>query len=225
VAKAKTQTSTLNPGAAGVNGAAIASNALAYLGSPYVWGGAPGTRVGVDAGTDCSGFTSMVLGRDLSMAVPGFPPGGYTGAEHGGTVADYIAWGGATTLGKGETPLAGDLVCFGPDTHIGIATSASDFVSALNPSLGVLVTDIKGAASGTIVYRRVNGVGTAPSGAGGTGTTGSLGSGIAAALVGAGLGAGVVGVMVVALLGGAALLGVAGAFVVAAAIRRAGLPQ
>ena len=125
MAKTKTQKTTLNPGAAGTNGAAIASDALMYVGSPYVWGGAAGTVKGKDAGTDCSGFVNMVLGRDLGMAVPGYGAGQYTGAEHGGTVADYIAWGGATTLGKGESPTAGDLVCYGPDVHIGIATSAT----------------------------------------------------------------------------------------------------
>lgn len=220
MAKAKTKTAPLNPGAAGTNGAAIASDAMNYLGSPYVWGGAPGTRVGTDAGTDCSGFCNMVLGRDLGMAVPGYGAGQYTGAEHGGTVADYIAWGGATTLGKSETPLPGDLVCYGPDVHIGIATSATDFVSALNPSLGTLVSDITGAASGTIVYRRVNGVGTAPTGAGGTSKTGSITSGLAGLVVGLGLGAGVVGVMVVVTVGVVAVLGFGGAALLAAAIRR-----
>jgi hypothetical protein len=223
VAKAKTQKTTLNPGAAGTNGAAIASDALMYVGSPYVWGGAAGTVKGKDAGTDCSGFVNMVLGRDLGMAVPGYGAGQYTGAEHGGTVADYIAWGGATTLGKGESPTAGDLVCYGPDVHIGIATSAKDFCSALNPSLGTLVTDITGAASGTIVYRRVNGVGAAPTGAGGTSATGGLSSTLAGIVVGLGLGAGVVGVLVGVILGGAALLGLAGAAVLGAAIRRAGM--
>jgi hypothetical protein len=222
--KAKTKTAPLNPGAAGTTGAAIASDAIAYLGSPYVWGGAPGTRIGTDAGTDCSGFVNMVLGRDLGMAVPGYGAGQYTGAEHGGTVADYIAWGGATTLGKGETPVAGDLVCYGPDVHIGIATSAADFCSALNPSLGTLVTDISGAASGTIVYRRVNGVGTAPTGAGGSTKTGGVSSALADLVVGLGLGVGVVGAAIAVGLGAMTLLGLAGAALVGAAIRRAGFP-
>jgi cell wall-associated NlpC family hydrolase len=211
-------------GAAGINGAAIASDAIGYVGrARYVFGGAPGTQKGVDAGTDCSGFVSMVLCRDLGIAIPGFAAGAYSGSQHGPVVSDYIAWSGATTLGKNESPVAGDLVCYAPDTHIGIATSAVDFVSALNPSLGVAVTEIAGAASGTIVYRRINGTGAAPTGDGGSSTTSSLGSSLAGIVAGAGLGAGVVGVLVVGILGGAALLGTLGAFLLAAAIRRAGV--
>jgi cell wall-associated NlpC family hydrolase len=205
------------------SGAAIASDAMTYIGSPYVWGGAPGIGNGHDQGTDCSGFVSMVLGRDLGLSIPGYAAGTYDGSQHGATVAGYIAWPGATTLGKSEVVQAGDLVCYAPDTHIGIATSGSSFVSALDVELGVAVTGITGAASGTVVYRRVNGVGQAPTGEGGTGTAGSVGSSLAgmAAAVGAGLGvgAGLVGLV----LAGAAVTGLILAVLVGVAIRRAGM--
>lgn len=203
-------------------GAEIASDAMTYVGkASYVWGGAPGTARGHDAGTDCSGFVSMVLGRDLGMAIPGYAAGTYDGSQHGPVVSAYASWSGATTLGKNEAPEIGDLVCYLPDTHIGIATSGSDFVSALDPQLGVAVTGINGAASGTVIFRRVNGVGTAPTGAGGSSTTGSLGSGIAAVIGGFGFGAGVAGALVVGIVGLAALAGVGVAAVFAVAISRA----
>lgn len=210
------------PTAAGVNGAAIASDAMNYVGhASYVWGGAPGTTRGRDDGTDCSGFVNMVLGRDLGMAIPGYAAGAYDGSQHGGTVADYIAWNGAATLGKNETPQAGDLVCYAPDTHIGIATDATSFVSALDPALGVAVTGINGAASGTVVYRRVLGVGAAPTGDGGIDVTGGLASSLAAVVAGFGAGAGIAGALVLVAVGGAALLGIVGAALLGVALKRA----
>jgi cell wall-associated NlpC family hydrolase len=203
-------------------GATIASDAMTYVGhASYVFGGAPGTTPGHDAGTDCSGFVSMVLGRDLGMAIPGYAAGAYDGSQHGPVVSDYASWKGATTLGKNEAPEIGDLVCYLPDTHIGIATSGSDFVSALDPQLGVAVTGINGAASGTVIFRRVNGVGTAPTGEGGTSTTVSLGASIAGMLGALGVGVGVAGLLVAGVLGVTALAGIGIAALLGYAISQA----
>jgi cell wall-associated NlpC family hydrolase len=208
--------------AAPSTGATIASDAMSYIGkADYVWGGAPGTTPGHDAGTDCSGFVSMVLGRDLGMAIPGYAAGAYDGSQHGPVVSAYASWSGATTLGKNEAAEIGDLVCYLPDTHIGIATSGSDFVSALDPELGVAVTGINGAASGTVIFRRVNGVGTAPTGAGGATTTASVGSSIAGVIAGFAAGAGLAGALVAVIVGGAALAGLGIAAVIGIAIARA----
>ncbi|SRR6266487_4263456 len=78
------------------------------------------------------------------------PPG-----SHGPVVTDYASWAGATTVG---TPAAGDLCIFLPDQHIGIAVNATEMVSALNPSLGTRRTPIGGAAGGSLIYRRINGI-------------------------------------------------------------------
>lgn len=132
------------PASLGVSGDQISADAQRYIGHPYVWGS-----------WDCSGMVSHVLSADLGLAIPGYQPGDFRGPPpHGPVVSDYIAWGGARNVG---IPAPGDLVCFGPDVHIGIAVSASRMVSALNPQLGTQITDISSTASGQIIYRRVTG--------------------------------------------------------------------
>lgn len=149
-------------------GSAIVAAARPYIGRwTYVFGGTPNPP-GVLVG-DCSSFVSMVLGYRLRLALPGGKWGdpGFPPHSHGPVVADYIAWGGARDV---STPQAGDLVCYGPDEHIGIATDADNFISALNPDLGVRVVPILGGAPGPIYYRRVTGV----AGAGLPGPVGQL---------------------------------------------------
>lgn len=155
------------------SGTAIVQDALTYQGSAYVFGGAPGTAKGRDAGTDCSGFINMLLGRDLHMAIPGYAAGAYTGASHGPVVLSYAGWGGATTLPPGTPPSGGDL-CVWPGAgalgHIGLATDSTHMISALDPEHGVIVTPIagNGPAGAKLIYRRING--SAQGGGGGTGT-------------------------------------------------------
>lgn len=133
-----------------VTGDQIAADAVRYVGRPYVWGG-----------WDCSGMVSHVLSADLGLAIPGYAAGQFTGPPpHGPVVSDYIAWAGARTVTGPPAP--GDLVCFGPDVHIGIALSGTRMVSALNPSLGTQESAIGSTAPGQVIYRRVTG--TTPGG-------------------------------------------------------------
>lgn len=133
----------LPAGAAVVTGDEIAATAQSHIGHPYVWGG-----------WDCSGMVSHVLSAQLGLAIPGYGPGQFQGPPpHGPVVSDYIAWRGARTIPGPPEP--GDLVCFGPDVHIGIAISATRMVSALNPKLGTQDTPISSTASGQVIYRRV----------------------------------------------------------------------
>jgi len=202
------------------SGTDIASDALKYQGLGYVWGG-NASRPG---DWDCSAFVSYVLGHDFGLTLPGggtYGSSGYPPNSHGPVVSDYAAWSGATTLGKGEAAQAGDLVMWLPDTHIGIVIGPGQMISALDTQLGTVASAIGGAASGTIAYRRVNGAGTAPSGAGGTSATTSVGSSLAGILAAAGIGVGVAGGLVVLVVGGAAVAGVIGAALLAAAIARA----
>ena len=132
------------PASLAVSGDQIAADAQRYIGHPYVWGG-----------WDCSGMVSHVLSADLGLALPGYRAGLFQGPPpHGPVVSVYIAWSGARNVG---IPAPGDLVCFGPDVHIGIAISASRMVSALNPQLGTQESDIGSTATGQIIYRRVTG--------------------------------------------------------------------
>lgn len=152
-----------------VTGDEIAAAAERHIGHPYVWGG-----------WDCSAMVSHVLSVDLGLATPDYGPGQYTGPPpHGPVVSDYIKWRGARTIAGPPAP--GDLVCFGPDVHIGIAVSATRMVSALNPQLGTQETPITSTASGQVIYRRVTG--TVP---GGSRRPASSGSGSSSATAVAG---------------------------------------
>jgi cell wall-associated NlpC family hydrolase len=120
---------------------AIANTALSYVGSRYVWGGAGGTVKGVDAGTDCSGFCNMVIGRDHGLAIPGYPPGAYSGAAHGPATGGWLLWSGVTAVTAAELQ-PGDLLVW--PTHMGFALGGGQMVSALDTNDGVKVTTIAG---------------------------------------------------------------------------------
>jgi len=183
-----------------LTGRVIARLALVYKGAGYVYGG-PAASVG---DWDCSSYVSYVLHQArLSLpngkwGDPGFPPN-----SHGPVVISYATWTGATTV---SMPQAGDLCCWvgeGAAGHIGIAISATEMISALNPSLGTLVTPIGGTGpSGVpLIYRRINGLaGGGPvvvSGPGPSQSAGVVVAGVLALLAAAGLAAaGVVAVVV-----------------------------
>jgi cell wall-associated NlpC family hydrolase len=106
---------------------------------PYEWGGyTPNT------GWDCSGACNWITGAIYHLLIPGFLPGtfGYN-SGHGPVVADWINFGGVTRGWFGAVqPLPGDLIAWGPNQHIGMAFSATRFVSAANPSAGTIEADI-----------------------------------------------------------------------------------
>src|ERR1700678_3474455 len=99
--------------ASGAALSAIAKDALEYRGAGYVWGGAPADGIG---NWDCSSFTNWVCGHDLSLAIPGYPAGSYTGASHGPTTTIWLVWDGLSTVGHNGTEApAGDLAIW--ETH------------------------------------------------------------------------------------------------------------
>ncbi len=118
-------------------GNVIESDALQYRGYPYVWGGSS------PQGFDCSGLVNQVIGRDLRMSIPGYPSGQYSG--HGPVTGQWFAWSGAVTI-PGSQMQAGDLVCW--ITHMGIAISSSNIISAQDPAIGVAVSTVQGASPG-----------------------------------------------------------------------------
>lgn len=141
--------------------AALVSTGLTYRGARYVFGGAPGTVKGKDAGTDCSGFINMLVGRDLGQAIPGLKAGQYTGENHGPVVTAWASWTGATTLPKGSAPVAGDLAVWngvGASGHIGLVVGPNKMVSALDTEQGTIESPIVGygPAGVALTYRRIN---------------------------------------------------------------------
>ena len=135
--------------ASGATGSAIADDALKYKGAGYVWGG-NASKVG---DWDCSSFVSYVLGHDLGKPLPGghwgdpgFPPG-----SHGPTTIQYMVYGSSISR---DQVAAGDLIVW--NTHIGIAISNTEMVSAQDPQLGVGTAPFDNAIPGeTAHYRRV----------------------------------------------------------------------
>lgn len=123
----------------------IAQWALASIGHAYAWGGAPGPD-GNNA-WDCSSAVNWWVGVGAGQAIPGYPAGAYDGQQHGPSTLTWLGW-----LGQGVYPLqrqdvgAGDIICW--RTHMGVAVSNSDMVSALNPSQTTERTQIDGLIPG-----------------------------------------------------------------------------
>lgn len=129
---------------------AIAVDALTYKGTGYVWGGDGSTR----DDKDCSSFVSLVLSHDLGIPIPGYPNGDFGGKGHGPNVAIYRVWSGAVTIPLKEAQ-PGDLICFGVNSHIGIAVGNGKMISAENSSLGTQVTVIADQHESFVTCRRV----------------------------------------------------------------------
>lgn len=130
---------------------AIATDALKYVGSGYVFGG----NADRPGNWDCSSFTSYVLGHDLGHFLPGGKWGdpGFPPHAHGPTTGSYALWG--TALNSSQVG-AGDLVVW--STHMGIATSNSEIVSAEDEQAGVRTSTIAGMTASlgeTPHFRRV----------------------------------------------------------------------
>ncbi len=136
----------------GVGTNAIAAAAQKYVGEGYVWGG----NAAQPGQWDCSSFVSYVLGHDLGLSLPGghwgdpgFPPN-----SHGPTTGSYLLYGGPIDRGAVQ---AGDLVVW--SSHIGIAISNSQIISARDPQEGTGVSGIDATTTSlgeTAFYRRVN---------------------------------------------------------------------
>jgi cell wall-associated NlpC family hydrolase len=120
------------PVAATIN-SAIANDALQYVGHKYIYGGPSN----VNGGWDCSSFVSWVLGHDLGVSIPGGSWASVTanGTQHGPNVSAYRTWSGVVSVPQNQVE-AGDLITYGSNEHIAIATSRTTGVSAEQPSTG-----------------------------------------------------------------------------------------
>src|SRR5712691_8342305 len=140
------------------SGPEIAGNFQRYIGHAYGFGGAPGPDGSKP--WDCSSAISWNLGHDFNMKLPGAIQAGYSGRTHGPVVLQYATWLKARTVAK---PQAGVLCIWagaGAGGHIGIATGPDHMISALNPSLGTIMTPIQGTgpAGVPLIFREITGV-------------------------------------------------------------------
>ncbi len=119
-------------GVSSTQGAAIASDALQYVGKlGWSWGGSMASGK-----PDCSGYANGVIGRDMGLAIPGFAAGTFDGSQHGPATITWIAWNGCVTIGhQASQAQAGDLCVW--QTHMGIATGGGQMVSDRDAQLGV----------------------------------------------------------------------------------------
>ena len=150
---ADVESSTGGGGAAGgsssATGSEIADDALKYVGAGYVWGG----NADKPGNWDCSSFVSYVLGHDLDIPLPGGNWGnpGFPPHAHGPTTVTYLVYG--HPIGRAEVQ-AGDLIVW--QTHMGIAISNNEMVSARDPQEGTGKDTIDGDIPGeTPHFRRV----------------------------------------------------------------------
>lgn len=137
----------------------IANDALSYQGHAYAYGGAPGQD-----GTqpwDCSSFVNWVCGHDLGLAIPGLGPGEYTGLTHGPATGSWILWGGTQRISRASVQ-AGDILV-GP-THMGIAVSNADYISAHDVAERTSVKPISTFPDPLMICRRYPTEGTSPGG-------------------------------------------------------------
>jgi len=107
----------------GASGSPIADAALKYQGKvPYKWGGAD------PSGWDCSGFVTWVLHHDLGYNLP----------SNTHTVCmQFYGWSGASKVTTPMVVQPGDLVVW--PSHMGIAVSSTEMISAENPHSGTKV--------------------------------------------------------------------------------------
>ncbi|WP_084627037.1 C40 family peptidase [Pseudoclavibacter soli] len=102
----------------GAGAQGIVATGLAYVGVPYVWGGAS------PSGWDCSGFVQWVYAQN--------------GIQLPRTSGAQGAAGTRTT-----TPVPGDLVVYG-SSHIGIYIGNGMMVHASKPGVGTVVAPVYG---------------------------------------------------------------------------------
>jgi cell wall-associated NlpC family hydrolase len=130
----------------GLSGSTLADTAKQYIGHGYRFGGAPGAD---GSGLwDCSSFVNWVASVKLGRAIPGYGPGKYRGSAHGPPTGSWAVWPGLMHVAKSDIQ-AGDIIVWAG--HMGIATSHTTMVSALNPRSRTQETPIAGYGNGPLI--------------------------------------------------------------------------
>lgn len=131
--------STGTAGAVAGTGGTFAEEALQYQGHAYSFGGAPGKDG--SRPWDCSSFVNYIIGVRFGQSIPGYKAGGYDGSSHGPATGQWAVWNGLATISRQQVQVNDIVVWAG---HMGIAISAEQYVSALNPSSKTAIRTIDG---------------------------------------------------------------------------------
>jgi hypothetical protein len=124
-------------------GAAIAAEAVKWVGHPYRYAGAPG--LDGKGFWDCSSFCNYIYAVKFGLPIPGYGPGKWQGQNHGPPTMSWAVWPGVKNVARDQVQ-AGDVIVW--VGHMGIAISNTHVVHATNPKKGTVIGTIAGAGSG-----------------------------------------------------------------------------
>jgi cell wall-associated NlpC family hydrolase len=119
-------------------GAAVAAEAVKWVGHPYRYAGAPG--MDGKGFWDCSSFCNFIYAIKFGLPIPGYGPGKWNGSNHGPPTMSWAVWPGIKNVSRAEVQ-AGDVILW--VGHMGIAISNSHMVHAPNPKRGTVIDRIE----------------------------------------------------------------------------------
>ena len=130
---------------------AIAAAAEGSIGHAYFYSGAPGTDG--KAPWDCSSAVNYWTAVMCGLPIPGFPAGSWTGTTHGPPTGAWLLWGYLQHIKRADI-IAGDILVY--QTHMGVAISNTEMISAEDPKDGTRKSSIDGMTSslGEILFAR-----------------------------------------------------------------------
>jgi cell wall-associated NlpC family hydrolase len=116
----------------------LAATFAGYAGRvPYSWGHAN------PHGWDCSGAFNYVANHDCGIAIPGYAPHRFTGSTHGPNTLVYWGWLPAHASHLNRDQVGANDICLW-QTHMGVAVSNTQYVSAYDTQEGTVIKDIHG---------------------------------------------------------------------------------
>jgi hypothetical protein len=136
---------------------ALANIAIADIGHAYLYGGAPGTDG--KHPWDCSSACNWWIGHEAGLSIPMYPNGSYTGASHGPPTGAWLLWNGVANIHRSQIQ-AGDIMVW--QTHMGIAISNTEMVSAIGHAEGTRRGAIAGPTGEVLIPKRMKYPGHGP---------------------------------------------------------------